>query len=204
MPGSSERAALDGQPAAVELLPERQRERVEAAGAVSSVQEAILEAPAELIDSLWRPAGVERLARSYWLYLARISRGVLGVRYEEQARTVMFLGRVPLLRFQAPEYEIAPTTATVTWRIERGLLVAAEGRGRGLLRVALERSPEAGENRVRVQVEVRNFYPWLRGRGRFARLGARLYSATQVRIHRRITFGFLRSLATLEMGSPRP
>ena len=46
---------------------------------------------------------------------------------------------------------------------------------------------------------MQNFYPWLRGSGRFARFGAWLYSQTQVRIHRRITVGFLRSLASLEL-----
>ena len=56
---------------------------------------------------------------------------------------------------------------------------------------------------MRIRVEVRNFYPWLRGSGRFARFGAWLYSQTQVRIHRRITIGFLRSLAGLELPPPR-
>jgi hypothetical protein len=52
---------------------------------------------------------------------------------------------------------------------------------------------------VRVRSEVQNFYPLLRGRGRFARLGARLYAATQLRIHAHVTRGFLRSLARLDL-----
>jgi hypothetical protein len=183
----------------VDLLPARESERIDARGAVSSAQEAILAASPEWIDSLWQPAGVERLARGYWRHLHRVSRGLLRVVYEERSRTVVLGFRwLPLLRFRAPEYEISPSTATVTWRIDRGLLVAAEGRGSGWLRIALDRlDAEERSSRVHVRVEVRNFYPWLRGRGPFARLGARLYSATQVRAHRWITFGFLRSLENL-------
>jgi hypothetical protein len=48
---------------------------------------------------------------------------------------------------------------------------------------------------VRVQIEVRNFDPWLRGSGRFARFGAWLYGHTQQRLHRSIARGFLRSMA---------
>jgi hypothetical protein len=190
----------EDRPVTVELLPEGERERIEPGGGVSSAQEAVLHADPGVIEALWAPPGLERLARSYWRYLARVSLGLLRVVYEERARTVV-LGtrRLALLRFSAPEYESAPEAAAVTWRIDRGVLVAAEGRGRGGLRIALRRL-EGETGRVRVRVEVRNFYPWLRGRGRFARVGARLYSATQVRIHRRITFGFLRSLATLEVG----
>ena len=190
----------EDRPVTVELLPEGERERIEPAGGVSSIQEAVLSADRDLLESLWAPAGLERLARGYWLHLARVSRGLLRVVYEDRARTVVLGGRVPLLRFQAPEYEISDSRATVTWRIERGLLVAREGRGTGWLRIALVPSDSA-ERRVRVHVgvEVRNFYPWLRGRGRFAGFGARLYSTTQMRIHRRMTFGFLRSLSALEL-----
>ena len=45
-----------------------------------------------------------------------------------------------------------------------------------------------------VRLEVRNFYPWLRGSGRFARFGAWLYGQTQLRIHRLVCNAFLRSL----------
>ena len=46
---------------------------------------------------------------------------------------------------------------------------------------------------------MQNFYPFLRGRGWFARIGAHLYAATQLRIHVLITHGFLRSLAKLDL-----
>jgi len=53
---------------------------------------------------------------------------------------------------------------------------------------------------VRVQMEVRNFYPWLRGAGRFARVGVWIYAQTQQRIHRAVTRRFLRKLAERAAG----
>jgi hypothetical protein len=44
-------------------------------------------------------------------------------------------------------------------------------------------------------MEVRNFYPWLRGSGAFARVGVWIYAQTQQRIHRAVTRGFLERLA---------
>jgi hypothetical protein len=58
---------------------------------------------------------------------------------------------------------------------------------------------EADEVSIHVRTEVSNFYPFLRGGGWFARIGVRLYSATQVRIHTWVTHGFLRSLARLDL-----
>ena len=52
---------------------------------------------------------------------------------------------------------------------------------------------------MNVRTEVSNFYPLLRGSGRFARFGVRLYTATQLRIHVWVTQGFLRSLARLDL-----
>jgi hypothetical protein len=43
-------------------------------------------------------------------------------------------------------------------------------------------------------MKVRDFYPSLRGEGRFAWFGARLYGATQRRIHHTLTRAYLRSL----------
>jgi hypothetical protein len=189
-------------PAQVRLLPERDGGRVPPAGAIHSAQEAVVVLPPETLEEIWRPEYLERLARAYWRYLSRISLGLIRVVYGDDSRTVVLLTRrLRLLRFGAPEYEIDADGASVTWPIRRGLLVAREGRNRGFLRIAVRRGDAPGE--LHLSVEVRNFYPWLRGRGRFARFGAWLYGQTQVRIHRRVTFGFLRSLARLDLPPSR-
>ena len=48
-----------------------------------------------------------------------------------------------LLRFRKPEYEIDADGGTVTWPIDRGVLVARRGRGRGFLRLGVRRKPVA-------------------------------------------------------------
>jgi hypothetical protein len=88
------------------------------------------------------------------------------------------------------------------------VLVAREGRDQeGFLRIAVRRPGRAAAagptETVLVGLEVRNFYPWLRGSGRFARLGAWLYGQTQLRLHVLICNGFLRSLATLDLPPSR-
>jgi hypothetical protein len=197
--------------ATIEALSAPREVRVPATGAVSSLQEVELGIRSEAMARLWQPEGLERLARSYWLYLRHASLGAIRVVYKESSTTVVLLARgLALLRFAAPEYETSAEAASVTWRIERGLLVAARGRGSGWLRIEVRRigngapaSERGARERLRVGVEVRNFYPWLRGTGSFARLGAWIYAQTQVRVHRRITIGFLRSLASLEMPPTR-
>ena len=187
---------------AVDVLPDAEEaERVAATGAVASVQEAIVSLPGKALPGLWTAETLERLARAYWRYLERVSRGLFRVVYGDDSRTVVLATRrLPLLRFRAPEYELGEDTAMVTWRLDRGLLVASAGRGQGWLRIEVVRrdapaDAPAQDAEVRIRVEVRNFYPLLRGQGRFARFGAWLYARTQLRIHRRITIGFLRSLA---------
>jgi hypothetical protein len=197
--------------ATVEVLPEPEEARAAATGAVVSIQDAELSLPGAEPAELWREETLERLAHAYWLYLQRASRGLIRVVYGERSRTVVLgAGWPPLLRFGVPEYGVTEDGGAVCWPIDRGLLVAREGRGSGWLRIAVARDSGAsrdsapdGEARVRIRVEVRNFYPWLRGRGAFARLGVWIYSQTQLRIHRRIALGFLRSLALLELPPPR-
>jgi hypothetical protein len=195
--------ARESSPVSVRLVEEARRVAVPESGAVDSDQRAEVEFPDELLEALWRRENLERLARAYWRYLYRISLGLIRVRYEPDSRTVVLLVRsLALLRFRAPEYETRPGAGSVTWQIQRGLLVAREGRDRGYLRIAVERGGEAtgdGRARLAVTVEVRNFYPWMRGSGRFARVGTWIYSQTQARIHSLVTRGFLRSLARLEL-----
>ena len=185
-------------PVRIEPLPESQTAPVGPVDAVDSTQEAIADMPPDLLQEVWRGEYLERLARAYWRYLNKVSLGLIRVVYAPESRTVVLLTRhLPLLRFHAPEYDAAPDHGTVTWRIDRGLLVAREGRGQGFLQISVRKLDEPG--RLHLSVQVQNFYPFIRGRGRFARFGAWLYGQTQVRIHRLVTFGFLRSLARLDL-----
>ncbi len=177
-------------------------------GAVSSVQEAEITMPRELLDRMWRAENLERLARSYWRWLSYVTLGLIRVVYAEESRTAVLLTkRLPLLSFHAPEYETDAGMGCVTWPIERGLLVSRDGRhGEGFLRIRVQRREDggtSGDATVDVRVEVRNFYPWLRGSGRFARFGAWIYGQTQLRIHVLVCNGFLRSLGKLDLPPSR-
>jgi hypothetical protein len=173
-----------------------------ATGAVRSVQEADLVIEQDALQEIWTPAHLERLARTYWRFLSRVTLGLIRVRYSEDRRSVVLLTQpFRLLTFQAPEYEMDPTRGLVRWRIERGLLVSRRGRGgRGHLQIEVRRS--AGDDprhaRLHVEVEVANFYPRIA-----SRLSRPVYNATQSRIHVIITYGFLRSLARLDLAESR-
>ena len=193
-------------PATINIVEEPRGRHVPQTGAVSSIQRAEIELPDGALAELWRAENLERLARAYWRYLNRISLGLLRVVYEPAARIVVLRFRpIALLRFRAPEYETSEKWAIVTWPIERGLLVSRGGHGKGYLRIAVERSDPTGSGspRLLVSAEVANFYPWLRGTGRFARFGTWLYNQTQMRVHVSVTHGFLRSLAKLELPPSR-
>ncbi|MGH2986086.1 MAG: hypothetical protein ACRDLO_05290, partial [Solirubrobacterales bacterium] len=195
-------------PASVHLVRAREAERVSETGAVGSVQEAEVTLPGSGLERIWSPPYLERLGRAYWRHLNRATLGLIRVVYAEDSRTVVLLSRrLGLLRFHAPEYQAAADHGCVTWRIERGLLVAADGRDNGFLRIRVERRPgrerPGAQQWVRVRLEVRNFYPWLRGSGRFARFGAWLYGQTQLRIHVFVGNSFLRSLAQLDLPPSR-
>lgn len=191
-------------PAQVTVLPDPETGPITTTDAVKSIQEAEVEMPADIFHQMWKPEYLERLARSYWAFLTKVSLGAIRVVYEPSSRTVVFMSRrLPLLRFRKPEYTTGPGLGQVTWRIERGLLVAPNGRGQGMLRITVRSDPpdddSAQDVSVHVRTEVSNFYPFLRGGGWFARIGVRIYSETQVRIHTWVTHGFLRSLARLDL-----
>jgi hypothetical protein len=168
-------------------------------GAVRSVQAADLLLPAAALAEVWSPAYLERLARTYWRFLTRVTLGLIRVRYTETQRfVVLFFKPLTLLAFEAPEYELAPARGLVRWRIARGLLVARRGRerdGGGYLQIEVRRRPDEDSPfaHLHVEVEVANFYPSIAG------ISLSLYNATQSRIHVVITNGFLRSLARLEL-----
>jgi hypothetical protein len=164
-------------------------------GGVRSIQAANLTLPQRDLDAIWTPMHLERLARTYWKYLSRVTLGLIRVEYTETERRVVLL-RSPLvmLRFGAPEYELGGDRGIVRWRIRDGVLVAR--RDQGYLEIDVHRSPAGrpGYAEAHVEVEVANFYPAI------ATWVARwFYKATQSRIHVIVTSGFLRSLARREL-----
>jgi hypothetical protein len=171
-------------------------------GAVRSVQQADLAIDEQALSEIWTPMHLERLARTYWRFLTRVTLGVIRVHYSEHGRSVVLLFRpLKLLTFQAPEYEMTSTRGMVRWRIERGLLVAKRGRhGAGYLQIEVQRAQSGDAARVHLHVEVTvaNFYPSIA-----SGLGRRLYNITQSRIHVIVTYGFLRSLAHLDLDESR-
>jgi hypothetical protein len=171
-------------------------------GGVGSRQVAEVTLPRAELDKIWSPEYLERLARTYWSFLTRFSLGFLRVLYQEDSRDVVLLRRpFVLLRFRPPVYDIDADGGSVTWPIDRGLLVAARGRGRGYLRLGVRREPvEEGVDEVRLLVssEVVSFYPVIA-----ARFSRWVYEHSQLRIHVLVTHAFLRSLANLELEPSR-
>jgi hypothetical protein len=173
-------------------------------GAVRSTQAAELTLPAEELEALWSPEQLERLARTYWRFLSRVTLGLIRVDYGETQRTVVLL-REPLrlLRFRAPEYEMDAQRGIVRWRIEDGLLVARAGRhGDGYLQIDVRRCgpapTEPDMQQIHVEVEVANFYPWIA-----TSISRHAYRWTQSFVHVLVTHGFLRSLARLDLAESR-
>jgi hypothetical protein len=169
---------------------------------VRSVQEADLILPTAELDKIWDPMHLERLARTYWRWLSRACLGLVRVDYQPDGRQVKLLGLIPLLTFQAPEYEMNAERGIVRWRIERGILVAGRGRGgAGYLEIDIARRPSrdyAGSSIAHVEVEVANFYPAIA-----TSLSRWLYENTQSRIHVVVTHGFLRNLARLDLAESK-
>jgi hypothetical protein len=169
---------------------------------IGSKQVAEVTLPRSELERFWSPEYLERLARTYWHFLTRVSLGVLRVLYTPESREVVLLRRpLVLLRFRPPEYEFHGDGGTVTWPIERGLLVARRGRGRGYLRLTVQRRESAdgsAHSTAVVTSEVVNFFPMIA-----SRLGRWIYDQTQVRLHVIVTHAFLRSLANLELQESR-
>jgi hypothetical protein len=168
--------------------------KIDADGAVRSIQGADIVLPETMLGELWSTQTLERLARTYWSFLSAVTLGLIRVYYTEGERYVSLLFKpLKLLTFQAPEYETDAHRGIVRWRIKKGLLVAGRGHGGdGYLEIDVRRLPcdEPGKARINVEVEVANFYPAIA-----SRLGRFLYTNTQSRIHVIVTHGFLRRLA---------
>lgn len=171
-------------------------------GAMRSVQAAEVTMPAGELEKLWTPAHMERLAGTYWRFIARVTLGLVRVIYGESERSVVLLARpLKLLTFDAPEYELDGRRGVVRWRINRGVLVARSGRGgHGHLQIDVRRLADAtpGKAKLQVEVEVANFHPAIA-----SRFGRRVYNATQAKIHVFVTHGFLRSLARLDLAESK-
>lgn len=171
-------------------------------GAVRSVQAADLYLPEDDLRRIWTPRDLERLARTYWRFLTRVTLGLIRVKYTEGERSVVLLFRpLKLLTFRAPEYEMDEHRGVVRWRIAQGLLVARAGRGKdGYLQIDVRRCEGDDPERARlhVEVEVANFYPAIA-----SGIGRWVYNETQSRIHVIVTHGFLRSLARLDLDESR-
>lgn len=192
----------------VKILEPDDNVRVHRSGAVGSVQEAEIIVDRDFLERIWNADSLELLARGYWAFLRRMSLGIIRMHYAHDSRTVTAFSLLPLLRFGTPRYETDEGEGRVTWPIDRGLLVAREGRGQGDLLVSVRRcdrdgtddeiDADAGEVRMIARVEVNNFYPGLRGRGRIARLGAWFYTQTQLRIHVIVCNAYLLSLPKLD------
>ena len=188
--------------ARVTIVHEPESHGAEERGATGSRQVAEVTLPREELEKLWSPEHLESLARTYWSFLSRFSLGLIRVVYSVDAREVVFLRRpFVLLRFRKPEYDFNADGGTVTWPINRGVLVARRGRDRGFLRLSVHRKPaEDGAREVTIVVssEVVNFYPAIA-----TRVGRWIYEHTQLRIHVIVTHAFLRSMANLELEPSR-
>ncbi len=167
-------------------------------GAVRSIQAADLTMPEAELDAIWSPMHLERLARTYWKYLSRVTLGLIRVAYTPTERYVVLIARpFVLLRFRAPEYSMDDERGIVRWRIRDGILVASEGHeGDGFLEIEVHRRPagRAGRATLHVEVEIASFYPAIA-----FRIARWVYANTQSRIHVLVTHGFLRSLEKLEL-----
>jgi hypothetical protein len=167
-------------------------------GAVRSIQAAELSLPEAELEAIWDPMHLERLARTYWKYLSRVTLGLIRVAYTPTERAVVLIARpFVLLRFRAPEYEMDAQRGIVRWRIRDGILVASEGHeGDGYLEIDVRRvaSDAPGRAKLHIEVEIASFYPAIA-----LRIARWLYTITQSRVHVLVTHGFLRSLAKLEL-----
>lgn len=167
-------------------------------GSVRSVQGADIILPEESLQGLWNPEHLERLARTYWWSLNRFTLGFCQVGYSPTERWVYLLHpKVRLLTMQKPEYEMSANRGIVRWRIEKGLLVAANGRGGdGYLEIDVCRFdyPDWNKARIHVEIEVANFYPQIA-----SKLGTWLYVNTQSRIHVIACHFFLRQLVKRDL-----
>jgi hypothetical protein len=188
-------------PAHAVIVSPRKSTVIQRDGAVRSLQSAELTIDEREMEDLWTPANLENLARTYWRFLSRVTLGLIRVAYDADSRSVVLLVRpLTLLRFDTPQYTIQDDHGAVSWRIRDGLLVARAGRGCGFLSLDVRRQPPDGSERrrVRIEVEVANFFPSIA-----AGFSIPVYEMTQSTIHVLVTNAFLRSLAKLDLATSK-
>ncbi len=188
-------------PAHAVIVSPRKSTVIQRDGAVRSVQSAELTVDERDMESLWTPANLENLARTYWRFLSRVTLGLIRVVYDADSRSVVLLGRpLTLLRFDKPDYTLEDDHGTVTWRIRDGLLVARTGRGCGFLALDVRREPsdDGRRRRMLIEVEVANFFPSIA-----VGFSIPVYEMTQSAIHVLVTNAFLRSLAKLDLAQSK-
>jgi hypothetical protein len=171
--------------------------RMDANGAVRSVQGADIIMPSEVLDDIWDAPHLERLARTYWSFLSTCTLGAIKVQYTDGERYVKLFRTIPLLTFQEPEYEIDEQHGLVRWPIAKGVLVQRRAHGGdGYLQIEVRKlpSPEPGKAAINVEVTVANFYPQVA-----SALSTFVYTNTQSRIHVIVTHGFLRRLVRRQL-----
>jgi hypothetical protein len=188
-------------PAQAVIVSPRRSTVVAGDGGVRSVQSAELTMGAADAEHLLCPRNLENLARTYWRFLSRVTFGLIRVYYGENERRVAFLIKpLTLLRFDAPDYVFEAGHGNVRWQIKDGLLVARSGRRCGFLAIDVKRleggQPERA--RLRIEVEVANFYPSIA-----VGFSIPVYEATQSVIHVLVTHSFLRSLARLDLAKSK-
>jgi hypothetical protein len=170
-------------------------------GAVQSVQSAQLTMDPADLERLWKRPNLENLARTYWLFLTRVTLGLIRVVYSDDSRSVVLLFKpLTLLRFGAPQYTVESDRGAVRWPIRDGLLVARSGRACGYLALDVRREPNDpdGRARVRIDVDVSNFYPSIA-----VGFSTPVYQMTQSAIHVLVTHAFLRSLVNLDLAQSK-
>jgi hypothetical protein len=197
---AARRARRRRHPARV-AVPPRQSTVISRNGAVRSVQSAELTIPQRELERLWTAPNLENLGRTYWRFLSRVTLGLIRVVYGENERAVVLLARpLTLLRFEAPDYELRADHGTIRWRIRDGLLVARRGRHSGFLSIDVRRlgDDQEGRAKLRIKVQVANFYPAIA-----TSFSMPFYEATQSSIHVLVTHAFLRSLANLRLAKSK-
>ena len=70
-----------------------QHTTIDEGGAVRSIQAANLDMPQRRMIEIWTPLYLERLARTYWKYLSRVTLGLIRVEYSDTERAVVLIGR---------------------------------------------------------------------------------------------------------------